>query len=381
FRSREPRWAVAHKYPAEEARTVVAAIDVQVGRTGALTPVAKLQPVFVGGVTVTNATLHNEDEARRKDVRVGDTVIVRRAGDVIPEVVGVVPEARPTPPPPPFSLPETCPQCGSRVVREEGEAIARCAGGLVCPAQVKGALLHFAGRRAMDIEGLGDKLVEQLTVSGQVKAPAGLYALTVPALAALERMGDKSAENLVAAIAKSRDTTLARFIFALGVRNVGESTARDLARHFGKLDNLMAADAAALEAVPDVGPVVAESIVGFFAEPRNREAVRQLREAGVNWPEGEAQAGRAGALSGKTLVLTGTLPSLSRDEAKALIEAAGGKVSGSVSKKTDYVVAGEAAGSKLDKARELNLNVIGEARLRELLATRELFATQEGTKS
>jgi DNA ligase (NAD+) len=376
FRTREPRWAVAHKYPAEEARTVVAAIDVQVGRTGALTPVAKLQPVFVGGVNVTNATLHNEDEARRKDVRVGDTVIVRRAGDVIPEVVAVVLAARPMRPPaqdaqqplhPPFALPETCPQCGSHVVREEGEAVARCSGGLVCPAQVKGALLHFAGRRAMDIEGLGEKLVEQLTDTGRVKTPADLYALTIPELAALERMGEKSAENLAAAIARSRDTTLDRFIFALGVRNVGESTAKDLARHFGKLEALMRADAAALEAVPDVGPVVAESIVDFFAEAHNREVLERLLEAGVHWPESEGRADAApGPLTGKPLVLTGTLPSLSRDEARALIEAAGGKVSGSVSKKTDYVVAGEEAGSKLEKARELKVRIIDEAGLREL---------------
>ncbi|MDR0441045.1 MAG: NAD-dependent DNA ligase LigA [Candidatus Accumulibacter sp.] len=379
FRSREPRWAVAHKYPAEEARTVVVAIDVQVGRTGALTPVAKLRPVFVGGVNVTNATLHNEDEARRKDVRVGDTVIVRRAGDVIPEIVAVVSEERPMkhsaedmfieePLHPPFSLPETCPQCASRVVREEGEAIARCSGGLVCPAQVKGALLHFASRRAMDIEGLGEKLVEQLIVSGRVKTPADLYALDVPTLAALDRMGEKSAENLVAAIGKSRDTTLARFVFALGIRNVGESTARDLARHFGRLDALMAADVAMLEAVPDVGPVVAESIVDFFAETRNREVIERFIESGAHWPESEGCVEVApGPLAGKVLVLTGTLPSLSRDEARAMIEAAGGKVSGSVSKKTDYVVAGADAGVKLDRARELDLRIIDEVELRGLV--------------
>jgi len=379
FRSREPRWAVAHKYPAEEARTVVDAIDVQVGRTGALTPVAKLRPVFVGGVTVTNATLHNEDEARRKDVRVGDTVIVRRAGDVIPEVVAVVAEARPMqasahdmfaqePLPPPFALPETCPQCGSRVVREEGGAIARCSGGLVCPAQVKGALLHFAGRRAMDIEGLGDKLVEQLTAGGQVKTPADIYMLDVPTLAALERMGEKSAENLAAAIEKSKQTTLARFVFALGIRNVGETTAKDLARHFGKLENLMRADAAQLETVPDVGPVVAESLVDFFAEPHNREVIERLRAAGVRWPESEGQVDAPpGPLAGKVFVLTGTLPTLKRDEAKAMIEAAGGKASGSVSKKTDYVLAGEEAGSKLEKARELDIPVIDEAEFIKLL--------------
>ncbi|MDR2788436.1 MAG: NAD-dependent DNA ligase LigA [Candidatus Accumulibacter sp.] len=383
FRSREPRWAVAHKYPAEEARTVVVAIDVQIGRTGALTPVTKLRPVFVGGVNVTNATLHNEDEVRRRDVRVDDTVIVRRAGDVIPEVVSVVLDARPMKPSarglpareplhPPFALPETCPQCGSRVVREEGGAIARCSGGLVCPAQVKGALLHFAGRRAMDIEGLGDRRVEQLISSGQVKTPADLYALTVPALAALDRLGEKSAENLVAAIAKSKDTTLARFIFALGIRNVGETTASDLARHFGRFDALMAVDAAALEAVPDVGSVVASSIVDFFAEAHNRKVIERLLEAGVRWPESEGRADAPpGPLAGKALVITGTLPSFSRDQLKALIEAAGGKVCGSVSKKTDYVVAGAEAGTKLEKARELELEVIDEARLLRIIETRE----------
>jgi DNA ligase (NAD+) len=368
FRSREPRWAVAHKYPAEEAHTVVTDIEVQVGRTGALTPVAKLQPVFVGGVTVTNATLHNEDEVRRKDVRVGDTVIVHRAGDVIPEVVSVVLEARPVPLPPPFELPGVCPQCGSHIVREEGETIVRCSGGLVCPAQARGALLHFAGRRAMDIEGLGDKMVEQLTTGGHVKTPADLYTLTVPTLAALERMGEKSAENLVAAIEKSKTTSLARFIFALGIRNVGESTARDLARHFGKLDALKAADAEALAQVPDVGPIVTESLRDFFSEAHNLDVIERLIAAGVHWEEGEGRVDAPpGALTGKTFVLTGTFPALKRDDAKALIEAAGGKVSGSVSKKTDYVVAGEEAGSKLDKAGALGVAVIDEAKLLQLL--------------
>lgn len=373
FRSREPRWAVAHKYPAEEARTVVVSIDVQVGRTGALTPVAKLQPVFVGGVTVTNATLHNEDEVRRKDVRTGDTVIVRRAGDVIPEVVGIVPEARPTnaagePLHPPFSLPETCPQCGSGVVREGGGAVLRCSGGLVCPAQVKGALLHFAGRRAMDIEGLGEKLVDQLVDGGHVKTPADLYTLDAAAFASLDRMGEKSAANLAAAIESSKQTSLARFIFALGIRNVGESTARDLARHFGKLAALQAATAAALEAVPDVGPIVAESVSDFFAEAHNREVVEGLTAAGLRWTESEGQADAPpGLLTGKVFVLTGTLPGLKRDDAKSKIEAAGGKVSGSVSKKTDYLVAGEEAGSKLDKARELGVPVLDESMLLQLL--------------
>lgn len=374
FVSREPRWAVAHKYPAEEALTTVEAIDVQVGRTGAITPVARLKPVFVGGVTVTNATLHNEDEARRKDVRIGDTVIVRRAGDVIPEVVSVVLERRPTRDlfggeslHPPFALPDFCPECGSTVVRGEDEAIARCSGGLVCPAQRKQALIHFAGRRAMDIEGLGEKLVDQLVAAGLVHTPADLYSLSAETLAGLERMGEKSATNLIAAIDASRQTSLNRFIFALGIRNVGEATARDLARHFGDLDGLMAAEVDALQSVPDVGPVVAASIVGFFAEAHNREVIAGLRAAGVQWPVGQPVLAVVQPLAGKTLVLTGTLPTLKRDDAKARIEAAGGKVAGSVSKKTDYVVAGEEAGSKLDKANELGVAVIDEAELLKLL--------------
>ncbi|NJD25485.1 MAG: NAD-dependent DNA ligase LigA [Betaproteobacteria bacterium] len=374
FVSREPRWAVAHKYPAQEALTIVEAIDVQVGRTGAITPVARLKPVFVGGVTVTNATLHNEDEVRRKDVRVGDTVIVRRAGDVIPEVVAVVAEKRPLrdlfgdePLHPPFALPETCPECGSTVARGEDEAVARCTGGLYCPAQRRQALWHFAARRAMDIEGLGDKIVEQLVDAGLVHTPADLYGLAVEALAGLDRMGEKSAENLVTAIARSKATMLNRFIFALGIRNVGEATARDLARHFGNLDALLAADAEALQQVPDVGPVVAASIVAFFAEAHNREVIAALRAAGVHWPEGEPASAAPQLLAGKTIVLTGTLPNLKRDEAKAMIEAAGGKVAGSVSKKTDCVVAGDEAGSKLERARELGVPVIDEAGLLKLL--------------
>ncbi|MCL2591279.1 MAG: NAD-dependent DNA ligase LigA, partial [Betaproteobacteria bacterium] len=372
FRSREPRWAVAHKYPAEEVRTVVFAIDVQVGRTGALTPVAKLQPVFVGGVTVSNATLHNEEEVRRKDVRVGDTVVVRRAGDVIPEVVTVVPEARPmeggVPLHPPFKLPGTCPQCGSRVVREESGTIVRCSGGLVCPAQARGALLHFASRRAMDIEGLGDKLVDQLIAGNHVKTPADLYVLTVPMLASLDRMGEKSAENLICAIEKSRHTNLARFIFALGIRNVGESTSRDLARHFGGLAALQNADTATLENIPEVGPVIAESVVDFFAEMHNREEIARLIDAGLHWEEHEGAASAStGPLAGKLFVLTGTLPGLKREDAKGLIEAAGGKVSSSVSKKTSYVIAGEEAGSKLDHARELGIAILDETGLFQLL--------------
>ncbi|MBU1362868.1 MAG: NAD-dependent DNA ligase LigA [Gammaproteobacteria bacterium] len=374
FVSRAPRFAIAHKFPAEEALTEVLGIDVQVGRTGAITPVARLKPVFVGGVTVTNATLHNEDEVRRKDVRVGDTVIVRRAGDVIPEVVAIVPEKRPTrdlfggePLHPPFELPKVCPECGSAVARGIDEAIARCTGGLYCPAQRKQALWHYAARRAMDIEGLGDKIVDQLVDAGLVHTPADLYKLTVETLAGLDRMGEKSAQNLVAAIDHSRQTTLARFIFALGIRNVGEATARDLARYFGNLDGIIAADIEALQQVPDVGPIVAASIVAFFSESHNREIIAQLLAAGLHWTEGEAADAGPKLLAGKTLVLTGTLPTLKRDDAKAMVEAAGGKVAGSVSKKTDFVVAGEEAGSKLEKALELGVPVIDEAELLKLL--------------
>jgi len=370
FLTREPRWAVAHKYPAQEQLTTLIGIDIQVGRTGALTPVARLAPVFVGGVTVTNATLHNQDEIDRKDVRVGDTVIVRRAGDVIPEVVAVVIEKRPDPVPPRFNLLETyptCPECGSHVVRLEGESAARCTGGLYCPAQRKQALLHFAGRRAMDIEGLGDKLVEQLVERSLVHTPAEVYALSLETLAGLERMAEKSATNLLAAIEASKTTTLARFIFALGIRNVGETTAKDLSQHFGALDKLVAAPEAELLAVRDVGPIVAQSIIQFFAEPHNLDVVSKLRTAGVHWPETAGMQQSSGILAGKTLVLTGSLPTLTRDEAKAKIEAAGGKVTGSVSKKTDYVVAGVEAGSKLTKAQELGLPVLDEAGLLALL--------------
>ena len=367
FVSREPRWAVAHKYAAEEASTEVLGIDIQVGRTGALTPVARLAPVFVGGVTVTNATLHNEDEVRRKDVHIGDTVIVRRAGDVIPEVVRVLPEKRPILAPE-FIMPRNCPVCGSHVVRAEDEAVARCSGGLYCPAQRKQALIHFASRRALDIEGLGDKLVEQLVDGGVVRTPADLYKLGMSALVGLERMAEKSAANLLAAIEASKQTTLARFIYALGIRNVGEATAKDLARHFGSLQRVLEADEAQLMQVKDVGPVVAQCLRQFCMESHNLEVIAQLRAEGVAWAEGAMSVNVGGALSGKVLVLTGTLPSLSRDEAKALIEAAGGKVSGSVSKKTDFVVAGAEAGSKLEKARELSINVIDEAQLRTLLA-------------
>ncbi|MDP2195093.1 MAG: NAD-dependent DNA ligase LigA [Rhodocyclaceae bacterium] len=366
FVSRAPRFAIAHKFPAEEALTTVEAIEVQVGRTGAITPVARLAPVFVGGVTVTNATLHNEDEVRKKDVRVGDTVIVRRAGDVIPEVVAVVPERRPIFTAE-FVMPKSCPVCGSAIEKPEDEAIARCTGGLFCPAQRKQALLHFASRRAMDIEGLGDKLVDQLVDNAIIKTPADLYKLGILKLANLERMAEKSAANLLAAIDKSRKTTLARFIFALGIRNVGEATAKDLARHFGGLNALMAADVERLQQVTDVGPVVAASIVRFFAEPHNVEVVEQLRAAGVHWEEGAPTLLANSPIAGKTFVLTGTLPTLMRDAAKELIEARGGKVAGSVSKKTHFVVAGTEAGSKLDKARELGVTILDEAEFMELL--------------
>lgn len=371
FVTREPRWAVAHKYPAQEQLTTVLGIDIQVGRTGALTPVARLAPVFVGGVTVTNATLHNQDEIDRKDVRVGDTVIVRRAGDVIPEVVAAVLDRRPDPAPPRFNILQTypiCPECGSHVVRLEGESAARCTGGLYCPAQRKQALIHFAGRRAMDIEGLGDKLVDQLVERERVHTPADLYGLSLEALAGLDRMAEKSAANLLAAIETSKATTLARFVFALGIRNVGETTARDLAQVFGSLDKLIAATEADLLAVRDVGPIVAQSIIQFFAEPHNLEVVKNLRAAGVKWPESTGMQQSTGILVGKTLVLTGSLPTLSRDAAKEKIEAAGGKVAGSVSKKTDYVVAGEEAGSKLVKAQELGVTILDEAGLLDLLA-------------
>ena len=366
FVTREPRWAVAHKYPAQEEMTTVLAIDVQVGRTGKLTPVAKLSPVFVGGVTVTNATLHNELEARRKDVRLGDTVIVRRAGDVIPEVVSVVLNRRPAHAAQ-FTMMTHCPVCGSLAEREEGEADHRCTGGLFCSAQRKQAIWHFAHRRAMDIEGLGDKLVDQLVDSGQVKTLADLYHLKLDNLANMDRMAEKSAVNLFEALEKSKQTTLGRFLFSLGIRHVGEATAKELARHFGQLEAIMVASEEALLQVPDVGPVVAHSIRTFFDQPHNREVVQALREAGIQWPEGEALAPTEMPLSGITVVLTGTLQSMGRDEAKEKLEALGAKVAGSVSKKTHYVVAGFEAGSKLDKAKELGVPVLDDAGLAVLL--------------
>ena len=369
FVSRAPRFAIAHKFPAEEALTTVLDIEVQVGRTGALTPVARLTPVFVGGVTVTNATLHNQDEIDRKDVRIGDTVVVRRAGDVIPEVARVVLEKRPHPAPPRFDLHlqhPVCPVCGSKVARQEDESTWRCTGGLYCPAQRKQALWHFASRRAMDIEGLGDKLVEQLVDQQLLRTPADIYQLRFDDLLALERMGEKSANNLLAAIEQSKKTTLARFIYALGIRNVGETTAKDMARNFGSLDNLMAADEARLMQVRDVGPVVAQSAVAFFVEPHNREVVAQLCERGMHWPEHAGEALQVLPLSGQTFVLTGTL-NMNREDAKASLEKLGARVSGSVSKKTNYVVAGAEAGSKLDKAHELGVAVLDEQQFLQLL--------------
>jgi len=362
FVSRAPRFALAHKYPAEEQATEVLGIEVQVGRTGALTPVARLKPVFVGGVTVTNATLHNEGELRRKNVQVGDTVIVRRAGDVIPEIVSVKahsPDAKA------FAMPSKCPVCGSAVVKNEDEAVHRCSGGLYCPAQRKQALLHFASRRAMNIEGLGEKIVDQLVDKDVVHTPADLYALKEDQLADLERMGEKSAANLVAELERSRNTTLERLIYALGIRNAGESTARDLARHFGDLEPLEKATEEQLLQVPDVGPVVARSIRQFFDEPHNREVIRNLVKKGVRWPRA-APAPRPSSPV-KTFVLTGTLSGMSRDQARAAIEAKGHKVAGSVSKKTDFVVAGEDAGSKLERARALGVAVLQEKEFVEML--------------
>jgi DNA ligase (NAD+) len=367
FVTREPRWAVAHKYPAQEQLTTVQAIEVQVGRTGKLTPVAKLAPVFVGGVTVTNATLHNEDEARRKDVRVGDTVVVRRAGDVIPEVVSVIVEKR-LHESQIFTMPHTCPVCGSAAVREEGEADYRCTGGLFCSAQRKQAILHFAHRRAVEIEDLGDKLVDQLVDAGMVKTLPDLYRIGFTALVTLERMAEKSANNVLASIEKSKHTTLPRFLFGLGIRHVGEATAKELARHFGKMDAIMDATLDQLLQVPDVGPIVAQSLRTFFDQPHNREVVEQLRACGITWTEDEPTAGASLPLAGQTFVLTGTLPTLSRDQAKDMLEALGAKVAGSVSKKTHCVVAGAEAGSKLDKAQELGIKVLDEAGLLALVA-------------
>jgi DNA ligase (NAD+) len=398
FVSRAPRWALAHKFPAQEQTTRVEAIDVQVGRTGAITPVARLAPVAVAGVTVTNATLHNADQVARLDVRVGDTVIVRRAGDVIPEVVSVLAEDRPRdaagePLHPPYVMPAECPACGAAIVREEGEVAARCSNALACPAQRKQSLIHFASRRAMDIEGLGDRIIEDLVDFGLVRSVADFYTLTLEDFLEMKRRADardgvapdaaaagkggakkvatKWVENLLASIDRSRDTTLERVLFALGIRDVGESTAKVLARQFGALDALMAADEARLREVPDVGPVVAGRIAAFFAEPHNRAVIGALRDAGLRWTEGPPQAAVAGPLAGRTVVLTGSLEALTRDEAGARLEALGAKVAGSVSKKTSLVVAGDAAGSKLDKANALGIEVWDERKLLDFLAANE----------
>ena len=368
FVTREPRWAVAHKYPAQEELTTVQAIEVQVGRTGKLTPVAKLAPVFVGGVTVTNATLHNEDEARRKDVRVGDTVIVRRAGDVIPEVVSVVFEKR-MQDAQLFTMPSHCPVCSSLAIREDGEADYRCTGGLFCSAQRKQAVLHFAHRRAVEIEDLGDKLVEQLVDAGIVNTLPDLYKLGLTALSQLDRMAEKSAANVLAGIEKSKSTTLPKFLFGLGIRHVGEATAKELSRHFGTLDAIMDATLDQLLQVSDVGPTVAQSIRTFFDQAHNREVVEQLKACGVHWKEGVASAGASLPLTGQTFVLTGTLQTMGRDEAQAKLEMLGAKVSGSVSKKTHAVVAGAEAGSKLEKAQSLGVTVLDESAFQELLAS------------
>jgi DNA ligase (NAD+) len=369
FVSRAPRWAIAHKFPAHEENTVVRGVEFQVGRTGALTPVARLEPVFVGGVTVSNATLHNMDEVRRKDIRIGDTVVIRRAGDVIPEVVKVILDRRPSDASE-VQLPEKCPICASDVERVEGEAVARCTGGLFCPAQRKEALRHFASRRALDIEGLGSKLIEQLVDSEMVKTPADIYRLTEAQLTGLERMGEKSAQKLLEQIAQSKTkATLSRLLYGLGIRDVGESTALALANHFGSLTALMNADEEKIQEVPDIGPVVAKHVRNFFSQPHNIEVIDELRtKFGIDPTVAPRPSGSAeGSLTGKTFVLTGTLESMSRDQASDRITALGGKVSGSVSKKTTYVVAGAEAGSKLAKARELGVEILDEAGLIKLL--------------
>ena len=366
FVSRAPRWAVAHKFPAQEETTVVRDVEFQVGRTGALTPVARLEPVFVGGVTVSNATLHNMDDLQRKDVRIGDTVVVRRAGDVIPEIVKVVLERRPAKARV-VTLPQHCPICGAEVERNEGEAVARCVGGLFCPAQLKESIRHFASRRAMDIEGFGPKLVDQLIDLGLVKTPADLYRLNVEQLAELEHMGEKSADNLVAALEKSKATTYQRFLYALGIAEVGEATALALANDFGSLEELLAADDERLQEVPDIGPVVAANIRAFFHEKHNVKVIEELRAAGVHWPSTKRAAKSDLPLTGKTFVITGTLASMTRDEAKARLQALGAKVVGSVSRKTSYVIMGDSPGTKAQRARDLDVPILQETGLLALL--------------
>ncbi len=365
FISRAPRWAIAHKFPAQEEITELEGVDFQVGRTGALTPVARLKPVFVGGVTVSNATLHNMDEIERKDVRIGDFVIVRRAGDVIPEVASVILDRRPADAAP-IVMPTHCPVCGSEVQRPEGEAVARCSGGLYCPAQVKEAIKHFASRKALNIDGLGDKMVEQLFDAGLIRHVDDLYSLDVEAVAALERMGKKSAENLIAALESSKSTTLERFIYSLGIRNAGEGTAKGLARYFGSLEAIQAANEETLKLVPDIGVIVAANVAQFFAEAHNRDTIQHLRDLGVHWSNYEAKPAEALPLAGKTYVITGTL-GRAREDIKADLEALGAKVSGSVSKKTTALIAGENAGSKLTKAQELGVEILGEDTLSVLL--------------
>ncbi|MGX1200661.1 NAD-dependent DNA ligase LigA [Marinobacter sp. MBR-105] len=373
FVSRAPRWAIAHKFPAQEELTVIEDVEFQVGRTGAVTPVARLKPVFVGGVTVSNATLHNMDEIRRLDVHIGDTVFIRRAGDVIPQVVKVVPEKRPAKAPM-VKMPEHCPVCGSDIVQIEGEAVARCSGGLYCPAQRKEAIRHYASRKAMDIEGLGDRLIEVLVDEGMVSTVADLYRLTKFQIASLERMGDKSAANLIAAIDRSREPVLWRFLYALGIREVGEATAKGLAAHFGTLEAISEADEETLQTVPDVGPIVAGHIRSFFDQPQNQETLAALKEAGVTWQEEQVLSADEQPLSGQTWVLTGTLSGMTRDQAKEKLEQLGAKVAGSVSKKTACVVAGEAAGSKLAKAEQLGVPVLDEEGLANLLREHGLEA-------
>ena len=366
FVSRAPRWAIAHKFPAEEALTEILDINVQVGRTGAITPVARLKPVFVGGVTVTNATLHNEDEMIRKDVHIGDIVSVRRAGDVIPEIVRVLVDKRPKTIKR-FKMPKECPECGSPLIRVNDESIIRCSGGLICPAQQKQSIIHFASRKAMDIEGLGDKSVEQLVTVGLIHGLPDIFKLELEQLVILDRMGEKSGQNLLDAIEKSKSTSLPRFIYALGIRNVGESTAKDLAGFYGDLDEIMKQTEESLQLVPDIGPTVAKSISNFFMQNKSREVIKSLIELGVHWPKYDIKKSASGIFSTKTFVLTGTLPSMSRDEAKSVIEMNGGKVAGSVSKKTDYVVAGSDAGSKLATAQELGVKIISQEELLKLI--------------
>ncbi|MBM4192556.1 MAG: NAD-dependent DNA ligase LigA [Gammaproteobacteria bacterium] len=368
FVSRAPRWAIAHKFPAEEALTVLRDVEFQVGRTGALTPVARLEPAFVGGVTVSNATLHNMDEVRRKDVRIGDTVVVRRAGDVIPEVARVLLDRRPKDSHE-IRLPRRCPVCNSTVKRDAEAAVARCTGGYRCSAQRKERLRHYASRRALDIEGVGEKLVDQLVEAAVVESPADLYLLDLAMLSDLDRMGPKSAENILAALQRSKNTTLARFLFGLGIRDVGEATAAALARHFGDIDSLMAADVEAVRQVQDIGPVIAAHIIEFFADPNNREVIDRLRRVGVHWPMAKTNSGLTQPLLGMTFVLTGSLASMAREEAEDALRALGAKASGSVSKKTSYVIAGRDAGSKLRKAEGLGVPVLDEDALKKILSS------------